>query len=238
MWRSAGTWLASAALLVAFAGAVVSVDAYGKSRRVAGPPHEVSRAPVPVRVVERADDAYREWRARGLHGRVVVALGTRLYFVDPGPDLPLRAPDGRPIDPAEAMERALDARSFLRVAMERGIAREIRHVLPDRAYAEKASFAGGEEGVRVEERRISAPSFGSPRSLTTLDGLSADAEPVLLFVSASFFGERDAAETWRRLASAGLRTDLVVLCRSYDDPDVSAAQRDELAAFASLLGAR
>ncbi len=235
MRSQARSWAASAGVVIALCVAAASLDAYGRSRRVAGPARALATPPLATAVVDTPEEAYRAWRARGAHGRVVVSLGSRLYFV--APDVATEVGRGGAEDPADVAERALDARNFLLVAMEKGVARDVRHVLPDDVYARKAVAAAGEEGVRVERGRISAPFFGSPRSLTTLEAFSAPEEPVLLFVSASFFGARDAHEVWRRLAAAGLRTDFVVLCRSREDPEVAPPQRAQLAAFAALLEA-
>lgn len=233
----AGTWAASIGLAAVLAATATSLDAYGRSRRSAGPAHPFSAGRAPVVTVDSADDAYRAWRARGHRGRTVVSLSSRLYFVAPDWRAPVRQPGGGgPMNPADALERALDPKNFLLVAVERGVAREIRHVLPESVFAEKVALGRAERGVRLEGSGLSAPEYGTPRLLTTLAGLPADPEPVLLFVSASFFLEGDGAETFRRLSASGLVTDLVVLSRSHDDPGVGPAQREQLAAFAALLG--
>lgn len=229
--------LSLVAVAAALAGAVAAVDAIGKSSRIAGPAHPV-RAGVPVITVDSADEAFRLWKSRGLHGRIVVSLSSRLYFVEPEVELSsLFAEAGRVVDPAEVAERSLGPMNFLWMALERGVARELRHVLPERAFAEKAAFVVGDPLVEAGNDTIRAPYLGSPRLLTTLGGLGVPSEPVLLFVSASFFADRNAADVARRLASSGLRADLVVLCRSLDDPEVTPLARARLEQLAVLVGA-
>jgi hypothetical protein len=230
--------LGSAVIAAALVTTVAGLDAYGRSRRVVGPARALDAPGVPVVAVETADEAYRLWRSRHLHGRIVLSLSSRLDFVRPDDPKPEWDPAARrPVDPAVALERAAPAGGALALALERGVAREIRHVVPDRVFAAKAAGAAGEEGVTVAADRISAPEAGSPRTITTLAALRAPDEPALLLVSASFFRERGAREVWRRLAAAGVRTDLVVLSAAREDPEVSEAERGELAALAALLGA-
>ena len=229
--------LALVAVAAALAGAVAAVDFIGKSSRIAGPGHPV-RAGAPVVTVASAEEAFRLWKRRGLHGRIVVSLSSRLYFVEPEVELSsLFDEAGRVVDPAEVAERSLGPMNFLWMALERGIARELRHVLPEPVFAEKAASILGDPLVEEGHDAIRAPYLGSPRLLTTLGGLGATSEPVLLFVSASFFANRSAPDVARRLESLGLRTDLVVLCRSLDDPEVTPLQRASLEQLAVLLGA-
>lgn len=229
--------LSLVAVAAALAGAVAAVDTLGKSRRIAGPAHPL-RAGVPVITIDSAEEAFRLWKTRGLHGRIVVSLSSRLYFVEPEVELSaLSAAAGRIVDPAGVAERSLGPLNFLWMALERGVARELRHVLPDPVFAEKAASILGDPLVEAGHDAIRAPYLGSPRLLTTLGGLGAPPEPVLLFVSASFFADRSAADVARRLASLGLRTDLVVLCRSLDDPEVTPLEQARLEQLAALLGA-
>lgn len=234
MTKRSGIVVGSAAIAAVFCATVVSLDRLGTSRRVSGPALALGRG-VNVVEVERADEAYSAWKERRLHGRVVVSISSRLYFVAPVWRLPPRDPTGRPLDPSLALEHALTPQNFLLTSLERGVAREIRHVVPDRVFAAKVSGSLGEEGVHLSGENLAAPHRGSPRSLTTLEGFRAPGEPALLFVSASWFGERDAGALWRQLASSGLSTDLVVLCASRDDPEITEAQREQLARFAGLL---
>jgi hypothetical protein len=229
-------WAVAIGLALLFAGTAASLDTFGRTRRIQGPAHALSTGLAAVVTIDAADEAFRVWSNRGLHGRVVVALSSRLYFVSPEWEAPPVDPDeAAPANPAVALERILDPRNFLLVSMERGVAREVVHVLPERVLQEKSSLAAGMEGVRQVPGGLAAPYTGSPRRLTTLGGLDGLREPVLLFVSASFFRDRDATDVFRALSSGGVRTDLVVLCRSRDDAEVGSAEREQLSAFEALL---
>ncbi|MGB8930019.1 MAG: hypothetical protein WCC48_02085 [Anaeromyxobacteraceae bacterium] len=213
------------------------MDVIGKSSRIAGPAYPV-RAGGPVVTIDSAEEAFRLWKSRGLHGRIVVSLSARLYFVEPEIELSSLIDEaGRVVDPVEVAERSLGPKNFLWMALERGVARELRHVLPEPVFSEKAASLLGDPLVEEGHDEIRAPYLGSPRLLTTLEGLGAPSEPVLLFVSASFFSDRSALDVARRLTSLGLRTDLVVLCRSLDDPEVTPLERARLEQLAVLLGA-
>ncbi len=178
------------------------------------------------------------WKAHGFHGRVVVSLSSRLYFVEPELRLSGSASrSGRRPDPSALAEQDLEPSNFLWMAMERGIAREIRHVLPDAVFARKVASTVDDPLVEAAGESLSAPYLGSPRLLSTLGGLGVPGEAVLLFVSASFFVDRSAAEVAHRLLSRGLSSDLVILCGSRDDPEVTPAERERLEEFAGLLGA-
>jgi hypothetical protein len=226
---------ASAAILLGLAASAIALDAFGRSRRVVGRTATLGPGVDVVRI-QTADQAYHVWRQRGFHGRIVLALSSRLYFVERERALPARSRDGATLDPAEVAEGDLRPESFLLASVERGIAREVRHVLPEAVWSQKVERPANEAGFELRDGVLHAPHLGTPRSLAVLDRLPVLTEPALLFVSASFFSDLDAAAVLGRLQALGITTDLLLSCDSLDDPAVSPAERARLREFERLLG--
>ncbi len=166
----------------------------------------------------------------------MVSISSRLNFVEtayedfmPPASFPVEASN-----PTEAFEAVLSSRNFLFMAMRTGIAREVIHIVPDEIYFER--YRRQAEGVTVRENETYVPFFGSPRTITTLSFFEARREPVLLYISASFFREYEPEELFGQLLGKGLKTDYAVLCMSFDDADVGDEERLRLKRFEMLLG--
>jgi hypothetical protein len=71
---------------------------------------------------------------------------------------------------------------------------------------------------------------------TTAAGFRSGNEPVILFVSATYFKEDEPEHLLQRLKASGLTTDCIVLCRETADESMSDRERSKLVMFANLLG--
>jgi len=192
-------------------------------------------------IIDRPEDAYRIWKKRGYRGRVAVSFAQRLYFVEQGESAFIPRTmifPVRPFNLSKPYEESLYTKNFLFVAMMTGVAREVIQVLPEQAFADRLKEVHAGEGITVSETRISSPLLGSPRYVTTIPFLPAMDEPVLLFISASFFRSYTPEALLRELHKAGLKTDCVVLSGNpLFDADVTEEERERLHVFARLIGA-
>jgi len=189
--------------------------------------------------VESPSGAYRAMRARGVRGRIVVILSERLYFEG----LPYNRMIPEAMDfpfaisrLSEEAERSLTDRNFAWVALERGQARKIVHVMPRDVFSLKLEQAR-KTGITVQQGRIDIPFFGALRSIVSVDSLPAADEPVVLIADASFFGDRRTVEEARALVNR-VRPFLFISCPLQDDDTITDAQRDALREFVSMMEQR
>lgn len=236
-----GSLLIAVPILLAALCAAWGMDRYGKSQRsvrAAGP--AVSGAVRRVVVPDPAE-AFKLWRKEHQRGRTVLFFGRAWPKVQP--DAFLEVPEVRnyPLPLSNYVtfleERVLDRSTFLFLATETGIARRVVAVVSEPAFqaAQEANRTAKHQETVAEGLLV--PYMGFPRIFTTLKGLSSPEEPVLVYVAADFFQGSSADELKRRLAEAGVLSDLIVLCEQAGDPEVSEGARRELARFAMLLGA-
>lgn len=216
-----------------------SIEGYGRRSRVTGQSCFLN-GPKLIKVpVDYPEEAYKLWKKKGFKGRIVVSLSRRLNFVLPEETL-IPARMSFPIkvfNLSNVVEGNLKAENFLFVSMETGVVREIIHIMPETVFSEKLEYAGKEKGVSITNERIAIPFFGSPRVIATMPFLKPPDEPVLLYVNASFFRDYEPEELLRNLLRIGLKTDFAVLCKSFDDKDVTDRERERLKTFENLLEA-
>jgi len=232
------SYFLSAAIIIVAAAVVPAIDVYGRKNRIQGPACILDDLRLNSMTIDRPEDAYRVWKQKGYRGRIVVALGRRLNFVQRDEALsggaasfPVKVPDL-----VRTSEQGLRSNNYLLVAMQTGIARKVVSVVPNDVLQEKMATARSTEGASTSAGRIDAPYFGSPRAITALQFLRAPDEPVLLYINASFFRDHEPEDVLAQLGRIGIRTDLVVLCRSLDDDDVTESQRERLRRFGEMLG--
>jgi hypothetical protein len=232
-----GLYTISASIFLLFLVVLFSLDALGRKSRVMGAGGLPSDRGVRKAVVDFPDEAYSLWKAEGFRGRVVLSFGKRLNFVLPeeGSLMPPMPFPMKPFNLSDYIEGTLKPENFLFVSMEKGIAREIIHIVPDKVFYEKALYARRQESAAVEGQKIEFPHLGSPRTITTVGSFRPPVEPVLLYVNASYFEDSEPEELLGLLLKAGLKTDYVVLSRSLDDGDVEDEEREKLMRFMMLL---
>jgi hypothetical protein len=192
-----------------------------------------------VRVVRNARELHAHYVQHGGRGRVLVNVSRYLHFQEPAIDeitssrFPLRL-----FDLVQAYEGNVGVTSHLWVAMRRGLAREIRHVVPPATFVEKraAARADGTDVVSIGDHAIVLHHWGSRRIIS--DAVPSLAEPAILVVDASYFEAADPDQLLREIERSGLAADVVALCFADDNPEVGPRGREGLARFASLLEKR
>lgn len=228
----------SAVLIILSPVILLSVERYGRDSRSAGISYSLADPALDRATIDYPEEAYTLWKQRGFKGRVIISFSRRLNFVRLEADA-LIPPMSFPLQVfnlSNAAEGNLRPDNFLYIAMETGIARKIVHIVHESVLQEKIENARGSEGVTVGENRIQAPHVGSPRTIALMSSLRPFDEPVLVYVNASVFRDYDPEEFLRQLLKSGLYTDLMVLCRSYDDSEVTEKEREKLRIFEALLG--
>jgi hypothetical protein len=236
--RGRSAYILSAVMAILFVTVIVALNHYGREKRILGKSYTFGDRPMKSVIVDRPEDAYRLWKKNGYRGRIVVALGTRLNFVQPD-EAPVYQQSPFPVivdDLIRMSEGALQSNNYLLIAVRAGVARMVVSVVPEAVLQEKIAYASSTEGASATAERIDVPYFGTPRMITALPFLRAPDEPVLLYINASFFRYYDPDDVLTRLRRTGISTDLVVLCRSLDDVDVTVAERERLRRFEQLLG--
>jgi len=202
-------WLHALGLVGAAAMAVTALHALGQARRVIGVARPASAPRLDSVLVRRNAAVLDAWRERGVRGRIVVHVGRFLHFVQEEP---------RP-----------DARNYLLVAAETGIARRILYLSPPGTLEARLRTLG----VDRASLPLALPSQVFPRTL--LAELPASDEPVLLDVNASWFDEGAPEALMQTLRASRLRIDLVTLSLAEDADDVSDRARAGLRQFAAAL---
>lgn len=213
---------------------LVLLTVAGRSGRGSGP--------LPAKrvvIINNPEDTYRRWQGDGQRGRVVIAASRWLNFVDINSSLiiPIRNPQPlRVTNLAKGAEAQLSAKNFLNIAVLNGVAREIIHVVPEAEYPDRLAAVRAVEGAIARADDILVPHFGTPRRISTFKGFKVPAEPVLLYLNASFFKYHQPEELLEKLKKTGLQIDETVLCLSSDDSEVTAEERARLRRFAELAG--
>ena len=237
--RGSGLIVLCVLILVLAVVSCFGLDRYGKSSRRSGPAWRVGRDAVTPLVVASPEAAYRAWKAGGYRGRTVLYLADGWDRFDPNqfnePESHLAYPikTYRIADRIES--RFLEARTFLFLATLQGIARRIVAVVSPENFVQASQAALLSKNARVTDTTVYVTHQGFPRWFTTLGGLPAQSEPVLLYVAASAFRSYRPQEVLEALRRQGVQSDAVILCSLAGDSGVSPAERLDLAEFAGLL---
>jgi hypothetical protein len=184
----ARAWL-SLALVLLFTGTLLSLDRFGRGRRVYAPGRTVLE-------VARPEDAAEAWKAHGLAGRTLLLFG-------PFPHL-LRA------STAEA-ERPREEQDFVERAALDNVVRRVYYVVPDDRWD---SLFGRDlpgffrDAPGLWRGRYLHYSLGLPIIATTPTSLPRLDEPVLLYVDRTRF---DPAFAFEVLSKLGMTSDFIVL---------------------------
>lgn len=227
----------SAGLIAAFILTVCMLVITGTRSRTPGPGGLPGDAVVPKTVVDQPAQVYQHWKRREQHGRVVLSFSRTLDFIDVDDHSLIPRDSGDEVfNLAQAAESRLDDRNILFMAMRTGIAREVIHVVPVSVYAEKIEAVKTGREASIVSGKISAPFFGSPRWIMPASLLEAPAEPVLLYVNASYFLDEEPGALYRQLRDKRILTDAIVLCRSGADKTGTALERERFNSFVAMLG--
>ncbi|MCM0080608.1 hypothetical protein L4X63_03290 [Geomonas sp. Red32] len=236
---SRSSLIATIILLLLAVSALFALDRYGKSRRSWGAYGPLGSPQAAIRLTGRPEEAVAVWKDARCRGRLVLYVSGRWPSFVPGErlseelyrDYPLRL-----YNTARRFEaEALDSTTFLYVAALDGIARGIVAVLPEEELARQREAARTSKDGRVDSRGVYLPREGYPRWFTTASLLAPPSEPVLLYVGASYFVKGDPDTLYRQLSAAGVRSDLVILCRE-EGGTATAREAERLERFARLAG--
>lgn len=227
-------WAFSAVIVLVFSISLFWLNHAGKASRLYGKAYGIEDTS--VHMLNSSKEVYSLWKSRGFKGRVVLHLGEYLHFLQVNTSDVFKGVERFPVKTASLLmkyERELGKDNFLRVAMQGNIAREIINVLPPDVFREKLKAVRGQGGVYLEGDKIITHFLGSKRTLT--DHIPAVKEPVLLNIDASYFSYSDAETLLTELRKSGIRTEMMSLCLSEDNPDVTDREREKLKNFAGIL---
>lgn len=231
--------LLSAAMVIFSVVVAWALDLHGRRARVYGAAGPLGAPEAGTLLIKTPLDAYRLWKERGYRGRIILYVGERWARLDPSEYNipPVYRPYPLPLYnlPREREREFLDDGNFLFMVALNGIARRIDAVLAPSGFAGISAQARQARNVSMEKGHVFHTHNGFPRNFYTAATFRPPAEPVLLYVGASHFKEEDPESLARTLTSAGLRSDLVVLCAEENDPSIPPKAREALLRFADLV---
>ena len=233
--------LGAAALLLFAVAATASLELYGRScRTFLGIPGPLRPPAVTGAIVERPEDAYRLWKDKGAHGRIVAVLAGRWdrVLIDSfKPYLTSAAFPKAFFDPFTWWEKELNGANFLFLAAQKGIAREIVCILPEQEY--RRLFDSADESGPVPAGPVTLKTYEGYRRAFAADPRAIPlAEPVLLYIGASFLEAQTSGAARAMMENSGWTTDFAVFCAEGGDKCTSAEARERLAELAAAMGAR
>lgn len=227
-------------VLLLTAAALFWVNRFGTGSRVVGRTGGVTEQGIVRKVVDDPREAYALWKQAGYRGRVVVYIADRWESFDPGTLIETQMYRGYPLslyNTARLLEAEhLNGVTFLYVAMMNRLVRKIVAVVPQAEVERMRALVPGVKDSRSTPRGVFLSRQGFSRWYTTGANFSAPPEPVLLYVGASYFRYAEPEDLLRQLASSGLTTDCVMLCREVVKPGVGKVELEKLDRFARLLG--
>lgn len=222
-------WSLATALVAA--GALASAQVHGRSsRRPFDPPAELRSTRVAQ--VGSAADAFRIWRAAGVHGRRVVVLTGQ--WSKPR-NLKTQPPTPEEV---EAMRggglEIVDSRSALFAAARVGTARAFDVAMPPAAFTHRLGEVSGQKALEREDGAFRLRFDALERRFSTPRAFAAPDERVLVLVEPSWFAEGAPRDPLAWLLSRGVAWDLALL--ALEDPAASVEERDAALAYTRSAG--
>jgi hypothetical protein len=233
--------ITSLAIILLATSALFMLDRYGRNARVYRDVGAIDTPGVEKHLVNSAIDAYRIWKSNGFRGRTILFVADRWERLDKD-DIQMDPPMSRryPLQLykiADLLEQTrLNERNFLFVAAVNGITRRIVAILPQQGFDEMKEMAHSAKNSRIGTDEIYVTHQGFPRWYTTGTAFKGEQEPVLLYISASYFRDAEPEDLFRQLTAAKLRTDCIILCLGKGDDKITKRESDRLARFASRIG--
>lgn len=230
-------WIASAMIVFIAGAALVALNSTGNTSRQYEKSYHMGDPRLPVMVEDNSREVYAFIKEKGMHGRILIHLSKYLHFVPPDVSSVYEGIERFPIitkSLSREYEKMVDQRNFLWIAMRTNIARRIYHVLPPYMFTEKREAVEAyTRGVSVKQGTIITHFLGSSRVIA--ERMPTIKEPVLLIIDASYFEYAGGSSLFDDLRASGVKTDLLILCLSEDNPDVQEQERKKLRQFAELL---
>lgn len=232
--------ITTVAIALALALTVTLLDRYGRAARVFARVGGIDDRSVARHLVATPRDAYGIWKEMGLKGRTILFISDaweRLDVSNVG-DIPLSR--AYPLKlyhiPTVMEEKGLNDSNFLYVAALNGIAREIVAILSPEGFRQMTEMARQANNKRITPTEVYLTHQGFPRWFTTGEHFRGPGEPLLVYVSASYFKNAEPELLLQQLRASGIRTDCIVLCEVAENDRVTALEREKLHRFARLLG--
>lgn len=229
--------LMALALVLLLPVTVLILSGIGAAARTGGSPHGF-RGGVPTVMVDTAPDIYANWKRLGMHGRLLLHFGRFVHFV-PIEENVLFAGNGqfpvRTTNMLEYYEQKIDNTNFLWVATQANIGRSARIVMPPSDFRDKYDIAVQSHNPDVSLNATGIVTHYHGTRWVISDRVIPVEEPVLVSVDASYFAQSDPASLLAELVSSGISTDLMILYRGVDNPEVTDRERQRLNEFAKLV---
>ncbi len=234
------TWQAVLTTVIILSIGIVSVgslNAWGTSRRVFNVPGLLGDAGVERLSVETPGAAFSAWKERGFAGRTVLYVAGAWERLGNTYEAPVSRPYPlRLFRLTEIRQEDITSANVVYYANLNGIVRRALVILPEHELSNVSERARTSKEYHTDAGGLYYPYQGFTRWFTTGAGLKAETEPVLLYVSASYFRYGDPEQLYHELVRSGLATDCMILCRASGDDSVTAAEREKLAHFGELAG--
>ena len=222
------------------AGAVFWLDRFGKSSRVISNTGTIQSLQIVKKMVDDPKEAYRIWRNSGYQGRTILYVADRWESFDPGELIPAQMFRAYPLqlyNTAKLLEdEHLSGVTLLYVASMNKIIRRIVAIMPGDEVTRLAVTVRKSKDHRVSDKEVFVSRQAFPRWYSTGANFGGSAEPVLLYVGASYFKHAEPEDLYRQLTKVGLQTDCVILCSEKGKDSVSAKEIAKLNVFARLIG--
>ena len=223
--------------------AIFALNHGGVSSRIQGKAFDLAHDRFPLHVLKTTGDVYALWQEKKAHGRIVVHLGKYLHFTESqvssgtaGQFFPQISTVAR--DHLHYRMHQASYRNFLWNAFQANIARRLYNVIPLPDFMQRFGLNDANDAQKEITEKFAASDIydGAQRIFTAR--IPQIKEPVLLNIDASFFASTDATQLFESLMKSGLKSDLVTICLSEDNPDVTDIERQRLRTFLGLLSQR
>lgn len=221
-------------------GTLVLLDRFGRNSRVISQVGTIQVQTIVKKQVDDPKEAYRIWRDSGYQGRTIVYVADRWESFDPGELIPAQMFRAYPLqlyNTARLLEEEhLSGMTLLYVASMNKIIRRIVAIMPEDEVARLAVSVRKSKDYRVNDKEVFVSRQAFPRWYSTGANFRGPAEPVLLYVGASYFKHATPEALYQQLENVGLQTDCVILCSEAGKDTVSSQEVAKLKVFARLIG--
>jgi hypothetical protein len=133
-------------------------------------------------------------------------------------------------------EEHLSGVTLLYVASMNKVIRRIVAIMPEEEVGRMAVAVRKAKDHRVSDKEVFVSRQAFPRWYSTGANFGGAAEPVLLYVGASYFKHATPEDLYQQLVNVGLKTDCIVLCNEAGKDTVSSKEVAKLNVFARLIG--
>ncbi|HET8538405.1 MAG TPA: hypothetical protein VFL83_00905 [Anaeromyxobacter sp.] len=229
--RSRLLWAGAVATFAA--SSLAAAELHGRASRLPfEPPAELRERPVAM--TGSAADAFRIWRAAGIHGRRLVVLTGQ--WSRPR-DLRSTPPTPEEVEAARASGELeyVDARSALFAAAQLGIVRSFDVVMPPSALTHRLGEVAGRKELDRGDGSFRLTFHGLERRFSAPRAFAAPPERVLVLVEPTWFVDGAPADPLAWLSAQGVTYDLALL--ALEDPVAGPEERRTAVAYGEGAGA-